>query len=197
MKASVDVQTSTINVPAILDPSTSARCAFSRVTLHGSIRSARSRKAMHHRVVDVVIVAVEVVVELAAVADPLLDAGAIAEAVVEAAATTGGEWKQKVCVRSMRTACRTLASTSMHTSCTRLARTVHEAEVPFATHPDLNSDVLADASHAGCESDAVTDDRRRPASWDPVPITGPSVFHHLSRVPCIRPHRRRVRESRY
>ena len=52
----------------------------------------------------------------------------------------------------------------------------HEAEVPFATHPNLNSDVLADASHAGCESDAVTDDRRRPAPSDPAPITGTSVF---------------------
>ena len=47
---------------------------------------------MHHRVAEgVVIVAVAVVVEQAAEVDPLLDAVEIAEAVVEAAAATGGE----------------------------------------------------------------------------------------------------------
>ena len=51
-----------------------------------------------------------------------------------------------------------------------------EDEVPFATQPISNSSFLAGSGHEGCESGAVTDDRLRPASSDPVPITGTSVL---------------------
>ena len=126
MKVSVDVQTSTINVPAILGPYISAPCVFSQATLHGSTRSALSRKAVHHRVAeDVVIVAVVVVAGLAAEVDLLADAGET-EAAVEAAGETGGEREQAAIRKSMRAACRMLAPVSMHTSCTVLAENVHE-----------------------------------------------------------------------